>query len=193
MRDEGFNIYTDTISLMDYGFSLYSSPVTIYKADQFYGQADVQEHYTYNEEERMRELGTVTLYVEKDLEMKLPSTIDESKITKSISFEKTAEAPVNKGDKFGEITFSYEDYTIGTCDIVSADAIERVPEDVFQSEDKRSDIIDILILVVLSVFCVSAVILILIFIERYRAMKNKRKYYMSRKKHRRKKKDFNNF
>ncbi|MBR1442267.1 MAG: D-alanyl-D-alanine carboxypeptidase, partial [Firmicutes bacterium] len=172
MRDEGFNIYSDTKTLMEYGFSLYSSPVTIYNADQFYGQAEVQEHYTYNEEERMRELGEVSLYVEKDLEMRLPSSIDTSKITKRISFEKTAEAPVNKGDKFGEIVFTYEEYPIGVCDIVSRDAVERVPEEVFQSEDKRSDIIDIIILIVISVFCVSAVILIFLFIVRYREMKN---------------------
>ena len=50
---------------------------------------------------------------------------DENKIVQNLSVEKAIQAPVMKGQKLGEITFSLDNETIASIDIVSEKSVEK--------------------------------------------------------------------
>ena len=50
---------------------------------------------------------------------------DDTEITKSVKMEDKVYAPVKKGDKLGEITFTQGDKTVKTVDIVAGENVEK--------------------------------------------------------------------
>lgn len=67
----------------------------------------------------------VTLHTAKDVEIIMPSNLTPDDLTRTLRFtQKTAEAPVKKGEKLGEVQLSYGDTVYATVPLVAYNQVE---------------------------------------------------------------------
>jgi D-alanyl-D-alanine carboxypeptidase (penicillin-binding protein 5/6) len=100
--------------LLDHGFANYTIVNSTKKGEQV-GELDVIKGM----------VGKVKLATASDLNL-LVKKGEENSITKNIDIVNNVLAPVDKGQKVGEITFSLNDKQIGKVDIVTLETVEKV-------------------------------------------------------------------
>ncbi|MDK2801489.1 MAG: hypothetical protein PWP27_429 [Clostridiales bacterium] len=100
--------------LLDHGFANYTI-VNSTKKGELVGELDVIKGM----------VGKVKLATASDLNL-LVKKGEENSITKNIDIVNNVLAPVDKGQKVGEITFSLNDKQIGKVDIVTLETVEKV-------------------------------------------------------------------
>ena len=106
----GTNIYTDSRSLLDYGF-------LNYKLVQI---ADLNLHVTDAAVLNSESL-TIPLVTESSLYKALPREINTYEIDKKIIVFEDVSAPINKGEVLGRIAYSYNDEFLGAVNLVAAE------------------------------------------------------------------------
>lgn len=115
MRGETSNIrFEEAKKLLDYGFSNFE----YYK---YSNSGDIVKSLLVNK-------GTVDS-IEVSFENNAGALIPKgqsSNIVTSISLPEIVEAPVNKGDKIGEVIFSLNDEILGTVNLISNDTVKKL-------------------------------------------------------------------
>ncbi|KAB3537248.1 D-alanyl-D-alanine carboxypeptidase [Alkaliphilus pronyensis] len=114
---EGVNIYSDTRTLLDYGF------------DKFTLTELVEDNYLETEIPVSKgKVDKIPLYTDNSLSAVIPSNLDISQVTRRVELLKeNIEAPLEAGAILGKLVFSIDDNTIGEVNLVSKEAIEVKP------------------------------------------------------------------
>ncbi len=116
MKADGYdNTYKDTTALLDYGFSVYNSRETIFRAADYSATANVIQEY----KGKNYVLGTVNISGSRDVDMALPKFMDASQITVKPSFDENIAAPININNIVGKIDIYYNDVFLDSVDAIA--------------------------------------------------------------------------
>lgn len=116
MKADGYNnSYTDSINLLDYGFSVYNGVSTIFDASDYSTTSNVIQTY----KDKTYELGTVAIGAASSVDMALPKFMTSDKITIKTNVDENLTAPVNINDIVGTIDIYYEDILLDTVEAIA--------------------------------------------------------------------------
>ncbi|MBB6214862.1 D-alanyl-D-alanine carboxypeptidase (penicillin-binding protein 5/6) [Anaerosolibacter carboniphilus] len=114
LKAQGTNIYTDTRTLIDYGFDNFSF---IKLTD---GSRSVKNVPIEDGQE-----ATLELITQKELYKALPKDEATPQINESIEISKELRAPIHQGDIVGTLVFSSNGTALGTVNLIAAKTIEE--------------------------------------------------------------------
>ncbi len=117
--DSGKFTYSDTKTLMDYGFTVYGD-MDLFNAETYQGSLPVLQAYNGNE----YPAGTVDLSAADSIKAKLPKFITADKIEVRPDLPEKLEPPIEAGTAVGKINVYYNSYLLGSTDIL---ALNEVP------------------------------------------------------------------
>ncbi|KJF94261.1 D-alanyl-D-alanine carboxypeptidase family protein [Photobacterium angustum] len=100
--------------LFNYGFRFFKQD-TLYKAD-----SKLSEQHVWGGQQ-----DNVSLGLEKPLTLVLPSSVDEKDLLTNLQFDHDIKAPVDKGEKLGEMTITYNGKVIKTEPLVALNSVQQ--------------------------------------------------------------------
>ena len=112
---EGAYSFTDTAKMLDYVFGNYKSVLLARKGDIVY-DSKVSE---------AKDSTRLAVTVEDDVYITLKNTADIEAISSEVAIVQDLKAPINQGDYFGTITYSYNGSNIKTVNVVAANDVKR--------------------------------------------------------------------
>ena len=113
LHSNGTNVYKDTKELLDYGFNTFSFK-------QFGKKGDVVKNISIDK--------GVPSNVDAILETDAGTLIEKGKdknIEQTLTFEENISAPISKGQKLGEITFTLDGKILSSINIVAQNNVEK--------------------------------------------------------------------
>lgn len=179
MKDNGAALtYSDTVTLMEYGFSLYEDK-TLISASDYATDIPVIQHY----KDKVYDLGRVSLKIAQDYSTKVPEFINAADITLKPQLEESLQAPVEVGAKAGTLDIYYQDYLLGSTDIVAATGLDAVPQSELEHQEKMENLKSFLIKaakvfgIIIPAILILIIILRLFFKIRRRRSRRRKKIY----------------
>ncbi len=179
MKDNGAALtYSDTVLLMEYGFSLYETK-SLVSTEAYTGDIPVVQQY----KDKTYDLGSVSLKLKDNYTAKVPAFIDSSKVTIKPLLDKNIQAPVEVGAKVGTLEIYYGDFLLGSEDIVAATGLDAVPQSELEHQEKieklKKFVIKVLKItgIVIAALILLVIILRIFFRVRNRRLKRRRKIY----------------
>jgi D-alanyl-D-alanine carboxypeptidase len=130
MKDNGAALaYSDTKTLMEYGFTLYEDKTLLTTSD-FSTTLPVEQNIgtDKNGEPEIIELGDVTIVPESDFSEKVPSVINTDSLELKPNLDATLSAPVEVGTKVGTLDIYYNDYMLGSVNLVASTGRDAMPQ-----------------------------------------------------------------
>lgn len=112
---DGAYSFTDTAKMFDYVFENYQSVLLVKKGDVVY-DTKVKES-----KDSMR----LALTVDEDVYATLKKTADPELITNEVSLDKAIKAPIEQGEVFGTVTYSYNGRELKKVNVVAANEVKR--------------------------------------------------------------------
>ena len=138
--------FSETTRMFNYGF------------DNFTYKTIVEEKEVIQEVPvSLSKIDHVTVHPAKDIEVLLPKVLGAGDLERTITLEEPVEAPVEKGQKLGTMTLSYDGVTYATVDLLASFDVEasklmifwRDVKDFFAKTSVRVVLIVLLVLLVL--------------------------------------------
>jgi D-alanyl-D-alanine carboxypeptidase (penicillin-binding protein 5/6) len=114
LKAQGTNIYTDTRTLIDYGFDTF----------QFMKLTDESRSVKTVLVEGGQE-GTLEVRTQKELYKAMPKDEAVPLVTESVEIPEKLRAPIHKGDVIGKLMFSSNGIVLGAVNLVAAKTIEE--------------------------------------------------------------------
>ncbi len=136
MKDQGTATYTDTKTLLEYGFSLYENKKILSPGD-FSKPVKVVQKYN----DRSYELGEVNAVLEDSVSVNVPNFVDTSKIKLNENIKDELEPTIKKSDVIGSLDILYDSKKIASADLVSDKTIEAIPDETIEKEIRKEIII----------------------------------------------------
>ncbi len=162
MKDNGAALtYSDTVTLMEYGFSLYENK-TLVSASDYSGSIPVKQNY----KDKVYDLGSASLKISEDYKTEVPSFIDSTKVTLKPILDNNIQAPVEVGKEIGTLEIYYEDYLLGNTQIVAATGVDAIPQSELEHKERMENLKAFTIKVLKIAGIVTAAFILLIFILR---------------------------
>ena len=185
MKANGYNqAYTDSKTLLDYGFSVYKDN-KVYTAGTYTDKIPVYQTYLsedYN-------VGELNVTVAGDVSAKLPSFVSANDVkTKAvIDYGKDNNAnkiyaPIKEGDKVGTMEFTYKDKTIATADITASNSVESKSDKQLAEMKLINNVKSVLHTILNALIFIIPVVIIIIILLVVRNNINKKKKKKRRKK-----------
>ncbi|MCC5911560.1 MAG: D-alanyl-D-alanine carboxypeptidase [Clostridiaceae bacterium] len=109
---QGVNVYSDTRSIIDYGYDNYQL-LDIITEGSFKLDANVKNGIA----------NTVPLHTATDLSAALPASMNTAGINKEIILSEDITAPVLQGDALGKVVYSIGDEVLGEIDLIAGVSI----------------------------------------------------------------------
>ncbi|MDO4301130.1 MAG: D-alanyl-D-alanine carboxypeptidase family protein [Clostridia bacterium] len=185
MKADGYdNTYKDSIALLDYGFSVYNSRETIFKAADYSYTAKVVQNYR----DKTYELGTVSIGAARDVYMALPKFMTADTITVKADFEENLTAPIGINDIVGTINIYYNDTLLDSVDAIATSNAPALSDKELAKRELKENLRKYVMIPLMVLIIIFLLFLIVIFIQ---SVMNKITG-KSRKKSRRPKKKRNN-
>ena len=171
MKDNGAPLtYSDTVTLMDYGFSLYENKTLVSSSD-YTAEIPVVQHY----KDKTYDLGTVSLKAADNYSAKVPNFIDSANITLKPQLDEYLQAPVEVGSKAGTLDIYSGDYKIGSTDIVAATGVDAVPQSELEHQEKIENLKKLAIKCAkIGGIVIAAVLIIILALKLFFAIQHKR-------------------
>ncbi|AOY76879.1 D-alanyl-D-alanine carboxypeptidase family protein [Clostridium formicaceticum] len=113
---QGVNIYSDSRSLVDYGYDHFQL-VQLVEKNQLKIESPI-ENGTQD---------TIPLYTEETLYAVVPKALDLSFVHEEIIVNEDIAAPIAAGDILGRVVYSIEDEVLGEVDLIVEDDVEVKP------------------------------------------------------------------
>ncbi|MBO5059708.1 MAG: D-alanyl-D-alanine carboxypeptidase [Clostridia bacterium] len=113
-KDKAYS-FVDTKNIFDYVFENYQSIVLAKKGDVIY-DSKVSE---------AKNSTRLALTVEEDIYTTLKKTADPEIIENEVTLTAETKAPINQGDLFGTVTYSYNGRELKTVNLVAANEVKR--------------------------------------------------------------------
>ena len=132
MKDNGAALtYADTVTLMNYGFSLYKEK-TLVTAANYNASLPVIQNY----KDKVYDLGTVSLKLKEDYKAEVPDIISAENVTLKPQLDASIQAPVEMDTKAGTLDIYYNDYLVGSTDILTAAGVDAIPNSELEHREK---------------------------------------------------------
>ena len=181
LKSQGSSMYTDTISLFEYGFSSYTNTQLFDKEDFSQTVSVVQN---YNDEQIF--LGEVTVTAEDNVFLNIPSTLDKSLISTKINLNSPLVAPISAGDTLGSIDFLYNDDIIASVNITTTEEMLPISEKKLDFKNNVKSFLAFLFKVLLILMVIIIFIIFIGFISRaYFKYRKRKKRYLFKGKYKR--------
>jgi len=119
LQGEGSGAYTDTASLLDFGFALPMDVVTVFDAGTYSVAVPVMQEVDGNQ----TEIGRVRLQADSDLEFELPQDWSHSWLRYELSVPETLKPPVLLGDTLGRVAVYVQNIRVGEAVLTARDAV----------------------------------------------------------------------
>ncbi len=107
--------FRDTINIFNYVFENYKSVCLIKKGDVVHD----------SKVEQAKNSTRLALTVENDVYATMKKTADEDIITHEVNVTEKAKAPIDQGQLFGTVTYSYNGRELATVNLVAANEVKR--------------------------------------------------------------------
>ena len=142
--------FSETTRMFNYGF------------DNFTYKTIVEEKEVIQEVPvSLSKMDHVTVHPAKDIEVLLPKVLGAGDLERTITLEEPVEAPVEKGQKLGTMTLSYDGVTYATVDLLASFDVEasklmtfwRDVKAFFAKTSVRVGLIVLVVLIVVLVLC----------------------------------------
>ena len=142
--------FSETTRMFNYGF------------DNFTYKTIVEEKEVIQEVPvSLSKMDHVTVHPAKDIEVFLPKVLGAGDLERTITLEEPVEAPVEKGQKLGTMTLSYDGVTYATVDLLASFDVEasklmtfwRDVKAFFAKTSVRVGLIVLVVLIVVLVLC----------------------------------------
>ena len=142
--------FSETTRMFNYGF------------DNFTYKTIVEEKEVIQEVPvSLSKIDHVTVHPAKDIEVLLPKVLGAGDLERTITLEEPVEAPVEKGQKLGTMTLSYDGVTYATVDLLASFDVEasklmtfwRDVKAFFAKTSVRVGLIVLVVLIVVLVLC----------------------------------------
>ena len=142
--------FSETTRMFNYGF------------DNFTYKTIVEEKEVIQEVPvSLSKMDHVTVHPAKDIEVLLPKVLGAGDLERTITLEEPVEAPVEKGQKLGTMTLSYDGVTYATVDLLASFDVEasklmtfwRDVKAFFAKTSVRIGLIVLVVLIVVLVLC----------------------------------------
>lgn len=178
MKDPGAQYtYSDTVTLMEYGFSIYENK-EVFPSNSYVSDTPITQKY----KTRVIDLGTVGIANTETLTTLVPNFITPELVTFKTNINADIPLPVSIGDKVGTLDIYYNDYMIGTTDIVATTAIEPIPDKTLARQETLEKIkvttIKVLKIIGIVILALIGILIILrIYFTIVRHIKRKRRRY----------------
>ncbi|KHO62186.1 D-Ala-D-Ala carboxypeptidase [Thermoanaerobacter sp. YS13] len=167
MGDQGTNIWTDTIKLLDYGFQNF----TLVK------KTEKGEVVTYID------LGKshfkLPLIAKEDFYYEVPKG-QENSIEAQIILNKNIKAPINKGETLGYIKYTLNEKEIGTNPLIAAESVYKNFWGNYYMEVQSSEVKNIIYTNPVKFISGTAILGIAFILWRRRKIRNRKKYIFSK-------------
>ncbi|MGI1691560.1 D-alanyl-D-alanine carboxypeptidase family protein [Thermoanaerobacter uzonensis] len=167
MGDQGTNIWTDTIKLLDYGFQNF----TLVK------KTEKGEVVTYID------LGKshfkLPLIAKEDFYYEVPKG-QENSIEAQIILNKNIKAPINKGETLGYIKYTLNEKEIGTNPLIAAESVYKNFWGNYYMEVQSSEVKNIIYTNPVRFISGTAILGIAFILWRRRKIRNRKKYIFSK-------------
>ncbi len=178
MKSNGYNqAYTDSKTLLDYGFSVYKSN-KIYTAGTYTDDFTVYQKYL----DKDYSISELNVTAAKDVTVKLPNFVstDDIKTKAVINYgkdnnDKKLYAPIKEGDKIGALEFIYNNKTIATADITAANSVDAKTDKQLAEMKLIANLKSVLHIILKSLLFIIPVIVIIIIILIIRNTSNKKR------------------
>ncbi|AKL95121.1 D-alanyl-D-alanine carboxypeptidase DacF [Clostridium aceticum] len=113
---EGVNIYSDSRSLVDYGYENFQL-IQLVEKDQLKIESPV--------ENGAQDL--IPLYTDETLYAVVPQTMELSHINEKVLLNEDIKAPIAIGDVLGKVLYTIEDEVLGEVDLIAEENVEVKP------------------------------------------------------------------
>ena len=142
--------FSETTRMFNYGF------------DNFTYKTIIEEKEVIQEVPvSLSKMDHVTVHPAKDIEVLLPKVLGAGDLERTITLEEPVEAPVEKGQKLGTMTLSYDGVTYATVDLLASFDVEasklmtfwRDVKAFFAKTSVRVGLIVLVVLIVVLVLC----------------------------------------
>ena len=142
--------FSETTRMFNYGF------------DNFTYKTIVEEKEVIQEVAvSLSKMDHVTVHPARDIEILLPKVLDAGDLERTITLEEPVDAPVEKGQKLGTMTLSYDGVTYATVDLLASFDVEasklmtfwRDVKVFFAKTSVRVGIIILVVLIAVVVLC----------------------------------------
>ena len=107
--------FRDTAAIFDYVFDTYQSVLLAKKGDVIHD----------SKVEEAKNSTRLALTVEEDVYTTLKKTADKDIITNKVEVTEEVKAPIQQGQVFGTVTYSYNDRELTTVNLVAANEVKR--------------------------------------------------------------------
>ncbi len=172
--DSGKYTYSDTKTLMDYGFTLYHD-AELFNADSYHKNVPVVQEYNGNE----YNVGAVDLSAANSITAKVPNFITQDKITIKPDIAEKLNPPIEAGTAVGKINAYYNDNLLGSVDILPLGSVEALTEKQLSFMELKTNARRFIIFsgkLFIVVFALVILVLLIDFIRKlFRPKKKKRK------------------
>ncbi len=148
---EGFTYFSETVRLLNWGFSNFSQQVILDDSAMDFPEIAVT---------LSKEADYVTVHPSGALTITLPDDVDITSFERVVDCPETVEAPVEAGQVLGKVTMTYNGQEYGSLDLVANSAVER-SELLYRLDQIQKFFSQLWVRVVLIVLAVVIVILIL--------------------------------
>ncbi len=180
MKDDSGNFaYADTKTLLDYGFTLYEDK-EIYNGESYNNTVPVVQEYNGKE----YTVGSVELAAAGNISTKLPKFVTADKITVTPEMADKLTAPVTAGSAVGTINVYYNDYLLGSTDILAMGDVAALSQKELSFMELKANARRFIIFSGKLFVCVFGLFILVLLIDAVRKLFRPKK----RKKKRRKKK-----
>lgn len=180
MKDKGTSIYTDTKTLLEYGFEQYENK-ELFNIKDYSGSISAIQKY----KDKTIELGNVELRAENSIDGLFPKILNKTSVKTEINIPENIEAPIKIGDKIGTLDLKFDNQIVGSINLLSEASIDAIPEEELIKQEKKELFINkvIFILKIIGISIVSIIVLLfaISFIIRKSNSNKRRKNSIRRK------------
>ena len=164
---------------MEYGFGLYEDK-TLFPAKSYSSEIPVTQIY----KDKTIDRGNVTVTTQDDYNAFVPKFIDVDSIDYKANIGNDIHSPLSVGDKVGTLDLYYNDYMIGSADLITQAAVESIPEETLHRQEQLESlkvitlkVLKIIIIIILSIMLI--LLLLRMFFALRRQLKRRRRGYKS--------------
>ena len=123
LKDTGTNIYSDTITLFNYGFEHYET-LQLFSANEFNETVPVFQSV----EDQTLDAGNASLIAANDIYATVPKGTTVEDLERNIFYEESIAAPASEGTVEGVIEYSLNGQLLGRANLVLASAVTGLSE-----------------------------------------------------------------
>lgn len=161
LHDQGYNTYTDTAKLFDYGFENYET-ATVFSAAEYTTTIPVKQDYN----DTIINAGKAEIVAESDIMATVPKGSAANKITIKTNLSDSLLVPVRSGDQVGTLEVYLQDQKLGETKLLSQNTCMGIPVSLLEQREQTSKL-ETIVTVLKVIAAIAGVLLVILLIARH--------------------------